>query len=550
MTYYQGLSRRWFTNVFVRWFFALCILASFIIDAVETQILPLGRDTADGISRTGKVFFLLELYFTILFGLELSWNMFSYWFWAFFSDAWSLFDFAVVLSSIISVGTEGANVKSIRMVRILRALRVVSQFKSLRKIVRALTQAAQPVLSAMFVAVIVISVFSILGVNFYAERAPERFGDFGRSSWTLVTSATMEGWVEVCNEIMEGDDLSQLDSGVIVFFMTYIILVAYVLTSIIVAVLLENFAEASRAEDEADLLEAQNRTNVLALGMSAQKNSTGFSPLDPLLSELVQVETLDQLNAQLTTLFEVLDVDASGELSFDEIQLGLQAFHLRPRIQITHEDFQLISQHGKLTNADGIMTQAMFCEMMMYQVRDFIGRSMSRQALLPQNQRAVSSIFAGLNWLMMMSLKEEGNVAKEEHVAKSKQQPRSQSLEPASPEPTYERPAACDPITKQALAEFLEPMAEGQAGAEEKVLQGWELQRFGAGVAPLSSSTQRLQHPPNLLPNVPPMYVSLALCMTAVYDCTCVARVACLYMHTQLVHAPLVLKIGRRKSEA
>ena len=40
----------------------------------------------------------------------------------------------------------GTNVKSIRMVRVLRALRVISSFKSLRKIILALTQAIFPVI--------------------------------------------------------------------------------------------------------------------------------------------------------------------------------------------------------------------------------------------------------------------------------------------------------------------------------------------------------------------------------------------------------------------
>ena len=132
------------------------------------------------------------------------------------------------------------------MVRVLRALRVVSQFKSLRKIVRALTQAIQPVLSAMFVSVIAIAVFAILGVNFFAERSPVHFGDFGRACWTLGTAATLENWVDYADDLMS--EPGKLDTGVIIYFTTYIIIVAYVLTSVIVAVLLENFSEASRAE--------------------------------------------------------------------------------------------------------------------------------------------------------------------------------------------------------------------------------------------------------------------------------------------------------------
>jgi hypothetical protein len=141
----------------------------------------------------------------------------------------------------------GANVKSIRMVRVLRALRVVSQFKSLRKIVQALTQAVLPVLSAMFVAVIAIAVFSILGVNFFAEKSPEDWGDFGRAAWTLVTAATLENWVAYADDLMLSEPRS-LDAGVIAFFVTYILIVGYVMTSVIIAVLLENFSDASRAE--------------------------------------------------------------------------------------------------------------------------------------------------------------------------------------------------------------------------------------------------------------------------------------------------------------
>lgn len=75
MLYYQDCSRKAFTNVWLRWFFAMAILASFVIDALEMQYLPLGRSR----DWQGNVFFWLEFSFTVLFALELIWNMFSYW---------------------------------------------------------------------------------------------------------------------------------------------------------------------------------------------------------------------------------------------------------------------------------------------------------------------------------------------------------------------------------------------------------------------------------------------------------------------------------------
>ena len=79
---------------------------------------------------------------------------------------WNIFDFAVVVTSIISVMTDGgANLSSVRMARVLRVLRVIKAFQSLRKIVAAMTMALWPMLSALVICCIAISVFAILGVN-------------------------------------------------------------------------------------------------------------------------------------------------------------------------------------------------------------------------------------------------------------------------------------------------------------------------------------------------------------------------------------------------
>jgi hypothetical protein len=54
-----------------------------------------------------------------------------------------------------------------------------------------------------------------------------------------------ENWVTYAIETMGGDQ-GFLDPGVVAYFVSYVILVAYVLTSVVVAVLLENFSDASQ----------------------------------------------------------------------------------------------------------------------------------------------------------------------------------------------------------------------------------------------------------------------------------------------------------------
>lgn len=58
----------------------------------------------------------------------------------------------------------------------------------------------------------------------------------------------------------------------------------------------------------------------------------------------MRVDTYEEVTVQLESIFNVLDVDASGEVSFDELQLGFQAFELRPRIQITEDDMLAMTQ--------------------------------------------------------------------------------------------------------------------------------------------------------------------------------------------------------------
>lgn len=117
---------------------------------------------------------------------------------------------------------------------------------------------------------------------------------------------------------------------------------------------------------------------------------------------------------------------------------GLAALSLRPIIQITFQDFLDMTRDGSMLDENGALNmvfmsvkvtdrplfgassrfcfhietasprskfvQDSFVEMMMLQIRDYIGRMMIKQSMLPQNSRTVSSLFCALNYLVMLSL--------------------------------------------------------------------------------------------------------------------------------------------------
>ena len=73
---------------------AVLILSNFIINLLQSEMVP-----AKG-SRGERVFEGIDLVFTVLFTIELAFNLFGNWFWPFFSDGWSVFDLVIVGSSL------------------------------------------------------------------------------------------------------------------------------------------------------------------------------------------------------------------------------------------------------------------------------------------------------------------------------------------------------------------------------------------------------------------------------------------------------------------
>ena len=57
-------------------------------------------------SSDAKVFASLDLFFTVVFVVELAINLFSNWFWPFMGDAWQIFDLVVVSVSIVSLADD------------------------------------------------------------------------------------------------------------------------------------------------------------------------------------------------------------------------------------------------------------------------------------------------------------------------------------------------------------------------------------------------------------------------------------------------------------
>ena len=109
----------------------------------------------------------MNIVFTVIFCIELAINLISNPFKTFISSKWSVFDFVVVMLSIVSLGPR------LVQVNILRALRVVRLFgrlKAVKKILEALSASIVPMLNAFFIMLIVAMICEKLAQFFHTSR--------------------------------------------------------------------------------------------------------------------------------------------------------------------------------------------------------------------------------------------------------------------------------------------------------------------------------------------------------------------------------------------
>ncbi len=155
--------------------------------------------------------------------------------------------------------------------------------------------------------------------------------------------------------------------GDCVFFGSFIVVVGLILRQVVVAVLLDNFTQASYAEKERKVI--------------AKANSTHFvkktNVLDPLLAGLAHFDTAKDLTKRIRLLFEVLDSDESGSLSVREMADGLSKFRVKPHIKLSLFDWDAMTLHGSMFNENKEMGPDEFVRMIKLQFKVYVQRHLT-----------------------------------------------------------------------------------------------------------------------------------------------------------------------------
>lgn len=158
----------------------------------------------------------------------------------YFGSGWNLFDFSIVVLSLVPATGEFALVA--RLVRVLRVLRLVSTVPQLRLIVATLVRSIPSMGHVILLMSIIFYIYAVTGFHLFHEHDAEHWGTLGSSLLTLFGIVTLEGWIEVMQTAMEAHAWSWI------YFVSFVLIGTFVMLNLFIAVVINNL-EASKASE-------------------------------------------------------------------------------------------------------------------------------------------------------------------------------------------------------------------------------------------------------------------------------------------------------------
>ncbi|SER62638.1 voltage-gated sodium channel [Gracilibacillus ureilyticus] len=246
----------------------------FITGLIIVNAILIGLETIPTIySNYYSLFFIADIAILVIFTLEVLLKI-TVLRGKFFKNSWNIFDFVIVLGSVILYSTPYVSV--LRIFRVLRVFRTITTVPTLRRIVAALFMAIPTISSVLLIMAIIFYVYAVLGTSFYRDISPEYFGDIFLSSVTLFQVFTLESWASgIFRPIFEQSPSSWL------YFVSFIVITTFIMINLIVGEIVNNAQKLSEnieeetgeiKEEISEMKELRNEINELKQILLEKRN--------------------------------------------------------------------------------------------------------------------------------------------------------------------------------------------------------------------------------------------------------------------------------------
>jgi len=282
----ENAARRAVFKVIVSDTFETAILAGILLN-----VLVMAMTHVDMTDSWVNGLFAANTAFAAVFLIEAILKLFALYPKQYFSDSWNVFDFSVVCLSIvgftITVSTDASAtyLSLLRIFRVARIFRLIPKAKGLRTLFQTLVYSLPALVNVGSVLFLFFFIFAVCGMNLFGkvrrtggELGPyANFEEFHYALLTLFRMATGESWnglmhdcmiTKECIYLKDGTYLNDGDGrvdsmdeddftnqctpnavGTIVYFIIFVIICAFVMLNLVIAVILDNFQSNSQNEE-------------------------------------------------------------------------------------------------------------------------------------------------------------------------------------------------------------------------------------------------------------------------------------------------------------
>lgn len=211
------------------------IFSALIIGAKTYQISPTWMSVFEALDLGVTLFFLVEIIIRMIAEKGLK---------AFFSKGWNVFDFVIVVASLVPVDESQMALLG-RLLRIFRVLRLVSIIPELRVMLNAFLKAIPRMGYVSLLMFIIFYIYAAIGSTLFASINSQLWGNISISMLTLFRVATFEDWTDVMYETMGVFPISW------VFYVSFIFIVAFVFLNMMIGIVLEVMQKEHEEYDRA-----------------------------------------------------------------------------------------------------------------------------------------------------------------------------------------------------------------------------------------------------------------------------------------------------------
>ncbi len=197
----------------------------------ESIVIPL-EDLFLFLDYTVTIYFLIEIIIRMVGEKEFK---------NFFKDGWNIFDFLVVVITLIPF--EQSDYAMIaRLARVFKVMRLITVRPELKMIIDVLVKSIPAIVDIIILLFIIFYIYAIIGSFLFQDLESGLWKNFLTAMLTLFRVLTFEDWTDVMYEAMEKYEMSWL------FFVSFIIIAAFVFFNLFIAVIINEMEKHSNKD--------------------------------------------------------------------------------------------------------------------------------------------------------------------------------------------------------------------------------------------------------------------------------------------------------------